>query len=250
MLRACGSPDRCVRSSSAMGGRGGQARARSMPAAARAAVARRAALRRWIRVRFGDRELRDPGASGGALIDQGLDDLAGGRATPESLLVSLAAPRLRREAIPLPTHACKTPTGASYPAVGSIPWGSRARTLPRPAAPGRLLRGRLPVRVASSRSPCAMSSRGTACAPSWRRSPGPPRSGAPSASSSWRWYRRVRGLARLVHRRRPLRGGGRGLPRHPGHQGAAQRQRRVRQARAVRPAAARQRAPARVRWRP
>lgn len=39
------------------------------------------------------------------MIDRGLDDLAAGRATPESLLVSLAAPRLRREALPLPV-AC------------------------------------------------------------------------------------------------------------------------------------------------
>jgi len=76
-----------------------------MPAAARAAVARRAALRRWIRVRFGGPSFAALGLPGGALIDQGLDDLAAGRATPESLLVSLAAPRLRREAIPLPA-AC------------------------------------------------------------------------------------------------------------------------------------------------
>jgi len=36
------------------------------------------------------------------MIDQGLDDLAAGRETPASLAVSLAAPRLRREAVPLP----------------------------------------------------------------------------------------------------------------------------------------------------
>ncbi len=36
------------------------------------------------------------------MIDKGLDDLAAERETPESLLVSLAAPRLRREGVPLP----------------------------------------------------------------------------------------------------------------------------------------------------
>jgi hypothetical protein len=36
------------------------------------------------------------------MIDKGLDDLAAERETAESLAVSLAAPRLRREAVPLP----------------------------------------------------------------------------------------------------------------------------------------------------
>ena len=36
------------------------------------------------------------------MIDKGLDDLATGTETPESLMVSLAAPRLRREGVPLP----------------------------------------------------------------------------------------------------------------------------------------------------
>jgi hypothetical protein len=36
------------------------------------------------------------------MIDKGLDDLAAGRETAESLAVSLAAPRLRREGVPLP----------------------------------------------------------------------------------------------------------------------------------------------------
>lgn len=44
----------------------------------------------------------DLGLPGADLIDRGLDDLAAGRETPESLLVSLAAPRLRREGVPLP----------------------------------------------------------------------------------------------------------------------------------------------------
>ena len=36
------------------------------------------------------------------MIDKGLDDLAAGQMTPECLVVSLAAPRLRREGVPLP----------------------------------------------------------------------------------------------------------------------------------------------------
>ena len=37
------------------------------------------------------------------MIDSGLNDLVSGKETIESLSVSLAAPRLRREGIPLPT---------------------------------------------------------------------------------------------------------------------------------------------------
>ena len=36
------------------------------------------------------------------MVDRGLDALAAGRETVESLAVSLAAPRLRREGVPLP----------------------------------------------------------------------------------------------------------------------------------------------------
>jgi hypothetical protein len=41
------------------------------------------------------------GLPGGDLVDQGLADLAAGKITLESLLVSLAAPRLRREGVPV-----------------------------------------------------------------------------------------------------------------------------------------------------
>jgi hypothetical protein len=68
----------------------------------RTAIARRSALRRWITVRFGDPSFAALGLPGGALIDQGLDDLAAGLETRGSLLVSLAASRLRREGVPLP----------------------------------------------------------------------------------------------------------------------------------------------------
>lgn len=86
------------------GREGGRARARRLPAAVRSAIARRSALRRWTRRRFGDPSFRALGLPGGDLIDKGLDDLVAGRVTSESLLVSLAAPRLRREAVPLPAH--------------------------------------------------------------------------------------------------------------------------------------------------
>jgi hypothetical protein len=84
------------------GRKGGQARARSLSADARRTIARQAATRRWIRVRFGETSFAVLGLPGGQTIDAGLDDLAAGRVTPESLVVSLAAPRLRREGVPLP----------------------------------------------------------------------------------------------------------------------------------------------------
>ena len=84
------------------GREGGRARARRLAPHARTAIARRAAIRRWIRARFGDPSFAALGLPGGALVDQGLDDLAAGRETPASLAVSLAAPRLRREGVPLP----------------------------------------------------------------------------------------------------------------------------------------------------
>ena len=80
-------------------------RARRLSPEVRAAIARRAAIRRWTRSRFGAARFAELGMPGGALVDQGLDDLAAREQTPASLLVSLAAPRLRREGVPLPA-AC------------------------------------------------------------------------------------------------------------------------------------------------
>jgi hypothetical protein len=72
---------------------------------ARKAVARRAAAARWIRQRFGDSSFEAMGLPGGDIVDAGLADLATGKPTVESLLVSLAAPRLRREGVPVgPAH--------------------------------------------------------------------------------------------------------------------------------------------------
>ncbi len=83
------------------GRRGGRIRATRMSAEARRAGARRAATARWIRERFGAPEFTPLGLPGGELVDKGLADLTGGATSRESLLVSLAAPRLRREGVPV-----------------------------------------------------------------------------------------------------------------------------------------------------
>ncbi len=85
------------------GKKGGRIRAERLSPAARKAIARRAALRRWTVARFGHASFAALGLPGGEMIDSGLNDLVSGKETIESLLVSLAAPRLRREGIPLPT---------------------------------------------------------------------------------------------------------------------------------------------------
>ena len=51
--------------------------------------------------RFGENRFADLGLPGGELVDAGLSDLASGRTSVASLLVSLAAPRLRREGVPV-----------------------------------------------------------------------------------------------------------------------------------------------------
>lgn len=80
---------------------GGRKRAARMTPAARTAVARRAAMARWIRQRFGSSSFEALGLPGGDMVDTGLAELAHGKTTVQSLLVSLAAARLRREGIPL-----------------------------------------------------------------------------------------------------------------------------------------------------
>lgn len=80
---------------------GGRRRAERMTPADRRAVARRAATARWTRERFGASSFEELGLPGGDLVDAGLDALASGRVTAESLAVSLAAPRLRREGVPV-----------------------------------------------------------------------------------------------------------------------------------------------------
>ena len=80
---------------------GGRARAARMDPDMRKAIARRAAAARWIRERFGDSSFETLGLPGGDIVDAGLADLATGEPTVASLLVSLAAPRLRREGVPV-----------------------------------------------------------------------------------------------------------------------------------------------------
>lgn len=80
---------------------GGRRRAAAMSPRARTAVARRAATARWIKRRFGAPTFEAAGLPGGALVDEGLADLAEGEVTVESLVVSVAAPRLRREGVPI-----------------------------------------------------------------------------------------------------------------------------------------------------
>ena len=96
------------------GSAGGRERARRLAAPERKAIARRAAFRRWTRERFGATSFQALGLPGGELVDAGLADLASGADTPESLLVSLAAPRLRREGVPLPPEVHADPEERLY----------------------------------------------------------------------------------------------------------------------------------------
>ncbi len=83
------------------GRRGGKLRAERMAPEARRAVARRAATSRWIRERFGNSSFAALGLPGGDIVDVGLTHLAAGIESAQSLAVSLAAPRLRREGVPV-----------------------------------------------------------------------------------------------------------------------------------------------------
>ena len=92
---------------------GGRRRAERMPAADRTAIARRAAATRWIRARFGAPTFDELGLPGADIVDAGLTDLAHDRVTPESLAVSMAAPRLRREGVPV-GHVLEEPERRLY----------------------------------------------------------------------------------------------------------------------------------------
>lgn len=86
----------------AYGEQGGRVRAARLGPARRRQVARVAAISRWVRERFGGASFEQLGLPGGDLVDAGLVALATGEVTNESLLVSLGAPRLRREGVPVP----------------------------------------------------------------------------------------------------------------------------------------------------
>lgn len=83
------------------GREGGKTRAARLSAEVRRATARRAASTRWVRERFGASSFAELGLPGGEIVDRGLADLADGTISLESLAVSLAAPRLRREGLPI-----------------------------------------------------------------------------------------------------------------------------------------------------
>lgn len=76
-------------------------RAERMSPEARRTAARKAAFQRWVKARFGAPSFVALGLPGGEIVDAGLAALAANEASVESLLVSLAAPRLRREGVPL-----------------------------------------------------------------------------------------------------------------------------------------------------
>jgi hypothetical protein len=82
---------------------GGRTRANRLNPEERTRIARCAVTARWVRRRFGATRFADLGLPGGDSVDRGLSDLAAGRVTIESLLVSLAEPRLRREGVPVGT---------------------------------------------------------------------------------------------------------------------------------------------------
>ena len=89
-------------------------RAQRLSSDERKGIARRGAVRRWIRERFGDSSFRALGLPGGDIVDVGIDDLTAGTETIESLVVSLAAPRLRREGIPVPGSDLPDPERRLY----------------------------------------------------------------------------------------------------------------------------------------
>jgi hypothetical protein len=80
--------------------------------------ARQATTSDWLRERFGASSFAETGYPGGELIDTGLADLADGRVTIGSLLVSLAAPRLRREGVPV-GHPLENPEDRLYALLSS-----------------------------------------------------------------------------------------------------------------------------------
>jgi hypothetical protein len=93
---------------------GGKARARKLTPEARRRIACNAAVERWMRERFGVAKFSELRLPGGDIVDQGLVDLAAGNETVESFLVSIAAARLRRDGVPLPTARLSEPGPRLY----------------------------------------------------------------------------------------------------------------------------------------
>lgn len=86
----------------AFGREGGRNRARRLTPQQRREIARKAAMSRWLQQRFGSTSFEALGIPGGVIVDTGLQDLLAERGSKEAYLVALAAPRLRREGVPVP----------------------------------------------------------------------------------------------------------------------------------------------------
>jgi hypothetical protein len=100
-------PDDVRRQFVRYGRQGGKARAARLPPDGRRAIAQRAASSRWVRERFGASSFTELGLPGSDIVDAGLGDLAAGTVSAASLAVSLAAPRLRREGVPVSSESAQ-----------------------------------------------------------------------------------------------------------------------------------------------
>lgn len=142
------------------GRQGGRARALRVNADGRRAIAQRAASSRWIRERFGDSSFAALGLPGGGLVDAGLAHLAEGTVSLEGLAVSLAAPRLRREGVPVPTGSVHANAedrlydllAARAPDLAHARYAAYLEQLASFADACRLVRRRAPVRSAAGES--------------------------------------------------------------------------------------------------
>lgn len=72
-------------------------------------------MSRWIRQKFGAAYFADLGIPGGAIVDRGLRDFLMEYPSKEAYLVALAAPRLHREGVPVPTPSEKWNTDTPDP---------------------------------------------------------------------------------------------------------------------------------------
>ncbi len=93
---------------------GGRTRADRLTAGERSSIARLGSLARWTRERFGVRHFTDLSLPGADVVDRGLSDLALGVESVPAFLVSLAAPRLKREGVPLPSSVLPDPEWRCY----------------------------------------------------------------------------------------------------------------------------------------
>lgn len=107
-------PDEVLQQFRAFGRSGGRARARKLSPDRRRRIARTASVARWTRERFGVGRFAELALPGAELVDEGLHDLANDVESVEALLVAIAAPRLRREGIPVPAPAWDDPELRCY----------------------------------------------------------------------------------------------------------------------------------------